>query len=58
MKQSKWSKVKEKLSDIFQFLVLFIIVALLFVAMIAPGYAIMQAISAGDLPWWYILFIR
>jgi hypothetical protein len=58
MKQSKWGKVKEKLSDIFQFLVVIIIVVFLLAALIAPYLAVGEAISEGDLPWWSILLIR
>ena len=58
MKQNKWSKIKEKLSDIFQFLVVIIIVLFLLVALIAPYYAVGGAIAEGDLPWWTILLIR
>ncbi len=58
MKQSKWGKIKEKLSDIFQFLVVIIIVIMLFLTMVASYYSVRQTISEEELPWWYILFGR
>lgn len=58
MKQDKWGKIKEKLSDIFQFLAVIIIVLFLLAALIAPYYAVGGAIAEGDLPWWAILLVR
>ena len=57
MKQSKWSKIKEKLSDIFQSLVVLIIVAFIFAAAIIPYCVIGEAIAEGDLPWWSALIL-
>lgn len=58
MKESKWEKFKRKLGNALEFLVIIIIVGILLAGLIAPYYAVGQAVADGDLPWWVILFVR